>query len=175
MKKEEKEAEEMSELYKDIEQIVSAGLVKFLQDPNVSLSTRKKKFQSYVHILEEAKEFLGSGSGSLLFWVTVASLEALESLWKKSLSGALTNGFQREVATEECLRKMNLKSIKVKVQMRREDYLKAKGRLQAGNCCWRKALLLAYHSFASNIYRSVIKLNLQLKKIENIWMQRNLA
>ena len=131
--------EDFSELeancYKEIERIASEYLTKVTRDAKTPASTKKKKARAYATFLEDIEKFLGNGSGSLLFWVTLASLGSLESLWKKSSNEALTNGFQREITTEEWLTKMNLKSITIKVQMRQEDYLKAKHRLQTGNFC----------------------------------------
>ena len=132
--KKKKDISKIKAKYQQIfERIASEYLTEVTQDAQTPASTKSKEARAYAAFVEDIEKFLGTGSGSLLFWVTVASLEALESLWKKSSSGALTNGFQREIATEEWLTKMNLKSIKVKVQMRQEDYLRAKDRLQTGN------------------------------------------
>ena len=146
MQKEEDLIELKANCHKEIERIATKYLTRVTQDPNTPPSAKSKEARAYAAFLDEIDKYLGSGSGCLLFWVTLASLQALESLWKKSSTGALTIGFQREIITEECLRNMSLISIKIQVHMREEDYLKAKGRLQAGNFCWRKTRGLASNS-----------------------------
>ena len=135
MEKEKDLSDLNAKYYKKLERLTSEYLTEVTRDACTPASTKSKEARVYTTFIEEAEKFLGTGSGTLLFWVTVASLGALESLWKKSLSGALTNGFQREITTEESLTKMSLKSIKIKVQVRQEDYLRAKGRLQTGTFC----------------------------------------
>ena len=132
--------------HKGVERIVTKYLTKVLKAPHIPSSTKAKEAQAYAAFLQGAEKYLGNGSGCLLLWMTVGSLEALESLWQKSLSGALTNGFQREITTEEWLKTLSLQSVKIQVQMKQEDYLRAKDRLQAGKLCKQKTKDLGFLS-----------------------------
>lgn len=64
--------------------------------------------------------------GSLLIAVECSSLQILEGLWEDYCSGHLNEVAQKELVTEEVLKKVNLSEIKLKTHIREEDYQSCK-------------------------------------------------
>ena len=74
--------------------------------------------------------------GSLIISLDCKTLRGLDQLWNDYLSGHLIKVAERHLVTEEMKKKLNLRTIKLKITIEGENYLKCKKVLVAcsGEC-----------------------------------------
>ena len=74
--------------------------------------------------------------GSLIISLDCKTLRGLDQLWNDYLSGDLNKVAERHLVTEEMKKKLNLRTIKLKITIEEENYLKCKKVLVAcsGEC-----------------------------------------
>ena len=72
--------------------------------------------------------------GSLIISLDCKTLRGLDQLWNDYLSGHLNKVAERHLVTDEIKKKLNLRTIKLKITIEEENYLKCKKVLRLVAC-----------------------------------------